>query len=98
MLRIHHHHLARGEAEEGGIKLVDLVNKTAMPDVGLTRRVEIGIVIVSQRPTGGGRFGDRIDAGAQLLPKFGRGIGSRTSRARKAAGHANDGDWLVILC
>ena len=98
MLRIHHHHLARGEAEEGGIKLVDLVNKTAMPDVGLTRRVKIGVVIVIQRPTRSRRFGDRVDASAQLLPKFGWRIGSRTCWARKAAGHANDGDWLVILC
>ena len=91
LLRVHAVGLARRDAEEVRVETVDRAEEAAPARGHLARRVRIGVEVVVDRPALVRHLADRVDAVAQQLPVFLRGVGA----TGKAATDADDGDGLV---
>ena len=90
MLRVDAHGLARRDAEELGVELVDLGEKPSPARVHLARRRGVRIVVVVDVPAVGGHLADGVAAVAQQPPEGSRVVGA----AGKPAAHPHHGDRL----
>src|SRR5262249_31130157 len=90
LLRIQELRLAWGDAKKGRAELIEIRNKASGPGVHLALCIRVGIIIRVDIPALGRYFADCVAAARQKIPEF---FGVRA--ARKAAGHADDGDRLA---
>src|SRR3954447_13087240 len=81
VLRVHPGRLARGDAEEAGVELVDAVEEGAPASTGWAG---------GRVPAGGGPLGDGGPAADEQAPEVVGAVG-----ARQSAGQADDGDRAV---
>ena len=93
LLRVHADRLARGDVEEQGVELVDVLDKPPAPAGDLPGRLRIGVVVRVDVPPVGRDVGDGVAALAEKLPE---GLG-RVARPGKPARHPDDGDRLPAL-
>ncbi len=94
LLRIGGHRLTRRDAEERGVELGRVVQEAALAGVRGAGVLRVRVVETLDVPTTVlGEAGDRVPPGGHQIPQlFGRG-----DPAGEAAGHADDGD-RVVLC
>ncbi len=93
LLGVHRQCLARGDPEEAGVEVGDVVEETALRGVGGAGPVGVRVVEGVGVPAPvGGEAGDGVGAGRDQLPQ---GLG-RTDAAGVAAAHRDDGDRLVV--
>src|SRR5690606_35365899 len=85
MRRIHDRRIAGAETEEGGVKLVSVIEHRTRLHV--VRIVECAAINTSGQQLFITKATDRLDAMAEVRPEFIDGRG-----ARKARGHADNGD------
>ena len=91
LLRIHVTDLARRDAEEIGVELVDSFDETAPARVNLAQRGGIGIVERFDIEALRRQLRDGVNAVAQELPELGRRVGA----AREPAADSYDGNGLA---
>ncbi len=90
LLRVHVGRLARRDAEELRVKLVDLLQKAAALGEGFARDAGFRIVVALDVPAVGRDFRDGFAAGDEQLPEGFRVIDS----SRKTAADSDDGDTI----
>ncbi len=76
LLRVHALGFARRNAEELGVKLIDLLEKSPEAGDHLSGRSRVRIVQTVQVPPFGGCFGDGVHAVLQEAPEFHRVVGA----------------------
>src|SRR5690606_23735545 len=89
LLGVHGGGFAGGDAEEGGVEAVDVVEVAAAPGVDLALGGDVGVEVGVGVPAFGRGGGDGVAALAQQVPE-----GGRVGGAGEAAGEADDGDLL----
>ncbi|RPK61838.1 hypothetical protein EES44_18345 [Streptomyces sp. ADI96-15] len=92
LLRVHRIGLTRGDPEETGVEVTGVVQEAALPDIGASWGVRVGVVgSVGVPAPVVGEGGDGVGAVADELPEI---LGGGDA-AGEAAGHADDGDRFV---
>ena len=89
LLRIHPRRLARRDAEELGIELIDLIDKATPSRVYLARDSWIRIVNLVEIEAVGGHFGDCVESVADGMPEL-----LRTAAAGKTAADSDNRDRI----
>ncbi len=93
LLRVHGQGLARADAEERRVELAGVVQESALAGVRGAGVVRVGVVQVLHVPAAvGGEGRDAVGALGDHPPQ----VLGRAHVARVAAGHADDGDRVVV--
>src|SRR6266480_5475517 len=90
LLGIHSHSFTRRNTEKLCIKLANVLQKSTIAGVHLSRSIRLRIIVGIDIPSLRGNLGNSISTASKQLPKSLGSIGT----SRKATTHTNDSNWL----
>ena len=93
LLRVHLGRFPGGDAEEGGIEAIDVIENPGRPRVAPARHLGVGMVVELRAPALLVYLADEIASLREAVPQRLRA----RSAAGKAAGHSHDGDGFFPL-